>query len=441
MVNRNNLIKKELLILKTAIERAEKKTGKKVINSPIVKKIINIVEIFLQSRRLLCYGGTAINNILPKKAQFYNKDIEIPDYDFFSTNALQDAKNLADIYFKNGFEEIEAKAGVHFGTFKVFVNFIPVADITQMDPLIFNVLYKEAITINNISYVPPNFLRMALYLELSRPEGDVSRWEKVFKRLILLNDYHPLVANQCKMIKLDNEMDKTYNTIKKIIIDLGLIFFGSFAISQYSLLNHKKSRKVIENDGSFKVLSNFPLDSLLAIKQKLNKKGITDIEFIRKPAIGEIIAPYYRVVIKNTFTIYLYKPLACHSYNVIKIKGKKVKIATIDTLLSFYLAFLYSGDSEYNIHDILCLAEFLFNLQAKNRLSQKGVLKRFSTSCYGEQSTLKNIRAQKAEKFKELKNKKDSTEYQEYFLRYIPRKKTRKTKTKKTKTKKTKTKK
>ena len=37
--------------------------------------------------------------------------------------------SMADIYFKNGFSEIEAKAGIHFGTYKVFVNFIPVADI------------------------------------------------------------------------------------------------------------------------------------------------------------------------------------------------------------------------------------------------------------------------------------------------------------------------
>ena len=32
---------------------------------------------------------------------------------------------------------------------------------------------------------PPNYLRMAMYLELSRPDGDVSRWEKVLKRLTL----------------------------------------------------------------------------------------------------------------------------------------------------------------------------------------------------------------------------------------------------------------
>ncbi len=38
--------------------------------------------------------------------------------------------------------------------------------------------------VNGIRYAPPNFLRMNMYLELSRPAGDVSRWEKVFKRRV-----------------------------------------------------------------------------------------------------------------------------------------------------------------------------------------------------------------------------------------------------------------
>ena len=69
---------------------------------------MKFLKIFLE-KKCICYGGTAINNILPKHAQFYDKDVEIPDYDFYSSNALQDAKELADIYSEHGFLEIEAK--------------------------------------------------------------------------------------------------------------------------------------------------------------------------------------------------------------------------------------------------------------------------------------------------------------------------------------------
>jgi hypothetical protein len=90
-----------------AVDKAEEKIGKRIVNSEEVQKIIDIVEEFLKLNNLICYGGTTINNILPEEDQFYNKDIEIPDYDFFSQNALEDTKKLADIYYKKGFTDVE----------------------------------------------------------------------------------------------------------------------------------------------------------------------------------------------------------------------------------------------------------------------------------------------------------------------------------------------
>jgi len=99
-----------------------------------------------------------------------------------------------------------------------------------------------------------------------------------------------------------------------------------------------------------------------------------------------------------------------------------VKIATIDTMLSFYLAFLYTNREYFNEFSdrILCIAKFLFEVQQKNRLQQKGLLKRFSITCYGHQESLEDMRAEKAKKFRELKGKKGSREYEEWFLNYRP---------------------
>ena len=112
----------ELAILRSSVDKAEKSKNKTNANSPEIKNIISIVEKFIKKKGLMCYGGTAINNILPKQDQFYDKEVEIPDYDFFSCNALADAKELTDEYVDAGFVETEAKSGVHYGTFKVFVN-------------------------------------------------------------------------------------------------------------------------------------------------------------------------------------------------------------------------------------------------------------------------------------------------------------------------------
>ena len=72
-----------------------------------------------------------------------------------------------------------------------------------------------------------------------------------------------------------------------------------------------------------------------------------------------------------------------------------------------------------------------------HRLKQKGLLKRYTINCYGNQPTVEEMRALKAQKFEELKNKRNSKEYEQWFLRYSPRdnKKPRKNKTLKAKKK------
>ena len=172
---RDTFEEKELQILRKAIDDATSISGRKLAQSDTIKKIIEILENFLRTHKTLCYGGTAVNNILPEQYRFYNKNIEIPDYDFFSPHAMEYARDLADIYYNAGYEEVEAKSGVHTGTYKVYVNFIPIADITFLDNILFNNIYKKSIKINAINYCPPNFLRMSMYQELSRPMGDVSR--------------------------------------------------------------------------------------------------------------------------------------------------------------------------------------------------------------------------------------------------------------------------
>jgi len=423
----------ELLILRQAIDKSEAILGKKLLQSEETQKIIHIVEKFIRSKKRVCYGGTAINNILPKDDQFYNKDIELPDYDFFSPSALKDAKELADIYYNDGFTEVEAKSGVHHGTFKVFVNFIPVADITQVDPVLYKAIHKDSITVAGIYYAPPNYLRMAMYLELSRPKGDVSRWEKVLKRLTLLNKNYPLKGSKCDDIdfqryfgkdntntKHNRIEDTIFYTTRDTFIDQGLIFFGAFAKHLYSKYMPKKIRDKFFKDPDFDVLSEDPETSAIILKERLKDVGIKNIKIIKQKGVGEIIASHYEVKIGLDTIAFIYKPLACHSYNIVNFNGKNVRIATLDTMLSFYLAFLYANRKYYDKNRILCMSEFLFKVQQKNRLAQKGVLRRFSIKCYGKQSTIESMRAEKTQMFKKLKSKRGSKEYDEWFLRYVP---------------------
>ena len=419
----------ELAILRNAVDESEEILGKKIANGAEVARMISIVQDFLIRKKLVCYGGTAINNILPKNAQFYDKETEIPDYDFYSSNALQDAKELSDIFFKHGYADGEAKSGVHFGTYKVFVNFIPMADITLLPQKLFSLLQKEAVTIAGIKYAPANFLRMNMFLELSRPAGDISRWEKVLKRLTLLNTHYPFSSEKvdCKTVDFQRKMEtdiedseKIFISVRDTFIDLGVIFFGGYATSLYAKYMPKQHVKLMQKIPDFDVLSEDPEKTAIIVVEQLTLLGFKNIKIIKHDEIGEIVPYHIEIRVGQETIAFIYSPMACHNYNVITIGNKEINVATIDTMLTFYLAFYYVDKPYYDRDRIICMAKFLFELEQKNRLEQKGLLKRFSIKCYGKQSSLEDIRAEKALKFKELANDKTSEEYQMWFLKYNP---------------------
>jgi hypothetical protein len=427
----------ELAILRMNKDKVEQQQGKILVESPETKKTIEIVEAFIKRKKLIIYGGTAVNNILPKKDRFYNYTYEIPDYDFFSKNALEDAKELADIYSKHGFIQIEAKTGVHHGTYKIFVNNIGVADITYLHPEIFDSLMKDIITKEGLLYAPANFLRQSMYLELSRPNGEIDRWEKVLKRLILLNKYYPLKMKKCKIIQREMKTKhhitekKIFDIVKKSFINEHLVFIGGYANALYSkyLPNYQ-----VKSLPDFDVLSLDPIKTCNRVKKELAKENI-EVTIKSYPPIGELVAEHHSIQIGDESIAFVYKTTACHSYNEIKIGNSTVKVGTIDTLLSFYMAFMYTNRPYYDINRLMCLSTMLFTVQQRNRLKQSGLLKRFSTTCYGNQPTMSDIRDEKSKMRSELDPK--SKEYEEWFLNYTPNK-TKKTKTKKTKTKKSK---
>jgi hypothetical protein len=130
----------------------------------------------------------AINNIIPENSERFYDEIDIPDYDCFTPNAIKDAINLSHLLRIN-YENVEVKSAMFKGTYKIFVNFIPIVDLTQVEKDLFKKIKQSSLKIHNIYYASPNYLRMNIHLELSRPLGDVSRWSKIYQRLDLLNKY------------------------------------------------------------------------------------------------------------------------------------------------------------------------------------------------------------------------------------------------------------
>jgi hypothetical protein len=274
-----------------------------------------------------------------------------------------------------------------------------------------------------------------MYLELSRPSGDITRWEKVLKRLNLLNKNYPLKAANCDPDSFAkslsgrsynkqyfHEKDKIQDVIKNAAATSAekLVLIGGYAFTLYSRYLKNQQREYLTENPVFDMLSTSPDKTAKLIKEKLEAADIRDVSIEKKPSVSEYLSTHYEIKVGSQPVVYLFRPLACHSYNTIKVDNKIYRIATIDTMLSFYLLFLYIDRPYFNPKRILCMCEYLFKIQQKNRVKLRGILRRFSVSCYGKQKTIEDIRNDKAEQFKRLKNKRKSREFEKWFLRYNP---------------------
>lgn len=400
----------------TSIEKiaeiAQDELDKEAANDPIVKKSLHIVETFIKTHRVMCYGGTAINNLLPPEDRFYDPDRDIPDYDFFSETPQLHAAKLADRLVKAGFKSVEVKPGVHLGTFKVFCEYIGVADISHLDKPIFKKLWGESVVKESIHYVPPNFLRMSVYLELSRPKGDVSRWKKVYSRLMLLNKHYPMTcpASQKEMNDVFLPLDAK-NRLESILVKEKVILLGFNA----SELQKKDTDKWM-----------LPLDLLVVPdKRKEFAQKVADV-FQTKLTIKEI-PPYGELLPAHTdlddpksgkTVVRIYETDACHSYH--QEKGG-LMVASIPTLLQFFLAVLYAPKhflEELPEQRFLCTAQKLVEMANENASRRYKLLT--PITCLGTQKGLIDMRVQKSQLYEKLSKNKSSPEFLEYFFTYIP---------------------
>jgi len=418
----------ELAILRRSVEKVTKEQGEILMKEPDTIKMIELVEFFIRQKDCVLYGGTAINAMLPASDKFYDYKYELPDYDAYTPNAMDHAIELADLFVKKGFKDVEAKAGVHHGTYKVFVNQHCIMDLTQLHVELFNALLRYGKVIQGLRYAPVNYLRMSCYLELSRPMGDVSRWEKVYKRLSKLNKYYPLVFKKCKKAsrrKYSPEETLLFKTTLNTLLQEDVIFIGAHANRIYT---HESFVPRIENLSEFDVISSNPEQTCSVLMNALTRAKFHPSMKILPP-IGELINQHYSIFVNETLLAIVYSPVGCHSYNEVTDRHKnKLRIGTIDTLFSYYLAFLYADREYLETERIECLCSILYKVQQDNRLTNKKPLQRFNTKCYGKQETLESLRIKRTEMLDKLAP--HSRIYKEWFLKYIPKRMTKRLKRK-----------
>lgn len=367
------------------------------------RKIVDVMERFLRNRGRVVYGGAAINAHLSAEHKFYDPALYLPDYDFMTPDPIQDCADLIATFELEGFQDVEAKFGIHEGTYKIFVNYRSAADITYMPPEIYDRVISDADTIDGIRYASVNFLRMNIYLELSRPAGDVKRWEKVYERLLLLNEEHPLRAGRCTAEPLEalgaDKRSTSDSARHDRIVGAG-IQAGAVFLSGASYLTGSEPRP----DEVVLMVS----DRRPALVTELTQQGLKPTEH---EAVGEMLPPRTELRHRRTLVAVVFDTVACHSYTSLQ-DPPGYRLGSIDLLIQMYYAMYFTDLQGYLPVRLLCVIQELIELEATRRGAAAAAGKPahdvFPLECIGHQPTMPELkkahRARVTAKRKELQH-------------------------------------
>jgi hypothetical protein len=416
----NDNFSKQLDIIKKASELAQSKIDYIASHDDNIIKAIEIVESFLRRKHRICYGGQAINAYLPTKYKIYNPELTIPDYDFFTPQQNEDIITLVNDLKKAGFAEISVREGIHEGTIKMYVNYIAIADITSINSTIYRTLSKRELKVDGISYLDANSLRMLMYLELSRPRGEVSRWTKVFERLLLFNEFVPV-----KHCKLDRNMFNGCITLPQTkcvinyIIENKLIFAGADLLSYYEnpvkyKYKYKHNKWVLSTNKPIVFFSpDSETDSKKLRQELLTLNKLTQPKSSSKSLLiksyeskDNDFIPNMKVITKqNKPLVFIIQQNGCSSYFNISTTGDKLlRIATMDTLINLYFSLGLHNSKFYNMGSMECLANHLVQINMNARKNHdKYAFPFISIECAGHQTTLPSLIRSKIKRITEKK--------------------------------------
>ena len=413
-IYKKSLMRKSKIIetrLDSAINEAENILDFESAHDPEIIQALTIVKNFIIRKKRICYGGTAMNALLPAKDKFYDPEYNLPDYDFITYDADNDVKELVNDLKQSGFKDVLHRVGMHEGTKKILVNYIAVADITEIDKDSFKVFLESSKVIGNVHYTNENMLRMMMYLELSRPRGEVSRWKKVYERLELLNKHFPIKSCIKKHYKKDIDSDT-----KQILFNY--IIYNQRVLANLELESiYKKSlntKNIVFNLSNFhnKVVFYSP-----DVERDVNslKKYFDNLKIIYHPARGDYLSRRVTLVHNGTPIALLVEETACHSYNNIKTdKNKIIHIASLETLITLHLSIYFFSISEKEYLCDIGKAIRTHRLLAESTKSQFNI---FPISCSGYQKGYSTLLREKVERIQIEKGKGTEKKKKHYTLK------------------------
>ena len=397
--------------LKTAIDTAQERIDYEAAHNQALLKALDIVKKFIKTKGRVCYGGTAMNAILPPKKRFYDPDVDLPDYDFFTPAIDKDIEDLTADLKAAGFKDVYHRVGMHEGTKKILVNFVPIADMSVLSPDVYHTMWRRATIREGIRYTDPDILRMMMYLELSRPKGEVERWEKVYERLQLVNSEFPPRAGRrgTKTRKGGQGATKVPAEILKGIANYcieqqRILFTGPLDTFYKGVIDGSTKPFPIEaHSGVIGFLSPSIHEDAKAIKEALG--GNTETKAFYHNAKGELVPEYYEIRCGGTPVCVIFKEVACHSFlNFSVPDGRSIAVASLDTLITLYYAIgIFTRRASQLVPRIFSMIPKFIELVERNRRQKSPAIPAFPLVCRGYQKGYATLLREKVERIQREK--------------------------------------
>lgn len=154
-----------------------------------------IIEDMTKKNKYVLYGGMALDFTVRKLSKdtdnIYPDKDELPDWDLFVNGTISVSEKICDkLNKKFPMSFVHRISAIHRNTVRIYIDFEPLIDLTEVDADILNYYRKYSTNINGILCLNPKLLQK----NLLKPyvygiEGLVYRADKDLKRIIKLQKY------------------------------------------------------------------------------------------------------------------------------------------------------------------------------------------------------------------------------------------------------------
>lgn len=405
-----SLLERQLDILKRAADLAQERLDYAAAHDDEILLAINIVEDFLARRGRICYGGQAMNAHLPLKYKFYDPENSIPDYDFLTPDGEADSAELMEMFKEAGFTEIGKRPGMHEGTTKIYVNYTAVADVTEINVRLYNILKKRAIDIEGITYMDADTLRMMMYLELSRPRGEVARWEKVWQRLMLINTLVPVrgcTRSEGRAPLPTAELTREFREFAlEFLISNNRVFAGAEMVDYYDFALKRRAKPEWLFSQKYPVVFYSPTP---AEDAKVLNKANKELRIKTLQPVGEFFPKIVIGTHRGRPVFAAVQETACHAYNTLYLRdGRQLRVGSLDTLATLFLSLSFNPKvADIFQRSVLCIVERIVAVQMRyNKGSEqhRAPFPIISITCSGYQKQIATLLKEKVERIKKARN-------------------------------------